>query len=611
MEALQIKSQLDPLRRLLDRIAWKRLVLRQAMAWAGWGAAVCVALLLVFALDVLFRMRVSERVVCLLIAFFCLGVAFARLAWPHMRWRENRRSIALLVERRQSIESDLVAALQFEASRSRGAGRDLDESSGRDSSDLRQAVIERAIKATPQVLEDTDLSLRPLKRRSAGLLLASSALVSVFLFFPQHARVFGARLLLRQQSYPTATTITSVTVDGKELLARPPRNDPRTATVPAEQSVEIYAEVVGAVPDSGFVELRLTTGSPGRSTIRRLVMAPVRDSLPLSAGTRQRYRARIERLPGDAMFRVVLGDARTEDLSIELLELPRIEVQCTVVPPDYAIHQHKPPPVGSLHITALEGSAVSFQIRSTNKQLVDVDLRLADSEGQEIVQLQQSTAGAGRWTLDLMPPNLASVSEDIRFQCRIVDQHGLAPKVAPAGTVRVRRDALPQAVVATAHRKVVPAASPSFDFQMSDDFGISTARLHIEMSDYSSADDRVAGTPNGPSETAASSGTPLAIPIELFDRPLLSEQLPWQGQVAVDLSQLALEPGDLLKVRLEIRDFRGELPSRIGASQPVYLEIADQAAVLAEIADQDQQTEKELTDLIETQNRVRENTNQR
>ena len=32
---------------------------------------------------------------------------------------------------------------------------------------------------------------------------------------------------------------------------------------------------------------------------------------------------------------------------------------------------------------------------------------------------------------------------------------------------------------------------------------------------------------------------------------------------------------------------------------------------LNEIADQDQQTEKELTDLIETQNRVRENTNQR
>ena len=84
------------------------------------------------------------------------------------------------------------------------------------------------------------------------------------------------------------------------------------------------------------------------------------------------------------------------------------------------------------------------------------------------------------------------------------------------------------------------------------------------------------------------------------------DKLPYQGRHPVDLGPLRLVPGDRVKLTLEASDYRGELPGESYFAEPLVLEIADEATVMAAIGEADEESDKQLNELIQQQLRIGE-----
>src|SRR3954469_6101143 len=121
----QLRARLGALRRR-----------RQGVRWGTAYSAVFIALLLAlggaFLVDFALEMNKVQRLVLLAIVIGAVVWAFRRFALPWLGQSESELDVALWVERQQHIDSDLVAALQFEEQRSHEWG----------SGQLRTAVVD-------------------------------------------------------------------------------------------------------------------------------------------------------------------------------------------------------------------------------------------------------------------------------------------------------------------------------------------------------------------------------------------------------------------------------------------------------------------------------------
>ena len=81
----------------------------------------------------------------------------------------------------------------------------------------------------------------------------------------------------------------------------------------------------------------------------------------------------------------------------------------------------------------------------------------------------------------------------------------------------------------------------------------------------------------------------------------MGDQLPHQARYPLSLLAWKLQPGDRLKLTLEVADERGAAPSRTYRSEPVVLEVTDEAGLLAAIAEADEESEKKLDEVIQQQ----------
>src|SRR5688572_10674938 len=108
-------SRLATLRSQLASLRRARAGVRAATAWSALGTAALWALAAMFALDVAFELPIPQRLVVILLAGAGIAWAYWRFTRPLLGRRESEIDMALLVERQQEIDSDLVAALQFES----------------------------------------------------------------------------------------------------------------------------------------------------------------------------------------------------------------------------------------------------------------------------------------------------------------------------------------------------------------------------------------------------------------------------------------------------------------------------------------------------------------
>jgi len=107
-------TKLSSLRARLADLRRRRQAVRWATGYAALALAVLWALVVAFLVDWSLQMTRPQRLVSLVV---CAGVVFwamRRFTLPWLGQRETDLDMALLVERQQKIDSDLVAALQFE-----------------------------------------------------------------------------------------------------------------------------------------------------------------------------------------------------------------------------------------------------------------------------------------------------------------------------------------------------------------------------------------------------------------------------------------------------------------------------------------------------------------
>jgi hypothetical protein len=198
------------------------------------------------------------------------------------------------------------------------------------------------------------------------------------------------------------------------------------------------------------------------------------------------------------------------------------------------------------------------------------------------------------WTLPGDTP-LARVRQELRYEVQVMDRDGMELESPLRGFVQLKLDRPPTVVASVVHRVVLPNATPLIEYRLNDDYGVGTAILQGQIQRQSDPADLSAdGAAEHPDES-------LELPIPLEPTPLVGEHLPHRGKFAIDLAKFKLVKGDQLKLTLAVVDHRGDSPGQQELSEPILLEISDEAGVLAAITEADERSEKRLGDVIKQQ----------
>ena len=213
------------------------------------GTAVLWALIGVFLVDFLLQREVAapQRAILLLIAAAAVAWAFYKYARPLLSIRESEVDMALLVERQHQLDSDLVAAIQFE-----------DDIQGRwGSRELELAVIDSVDYVTTvgdgiDVYHGFDRS--QLKRRAQIFGITAAVVAIASLIFPGYLAAFANRLALGSQHYPSATQIKSLAINGRNVLTGSGLQ-PASIRCAEGRGIEFLLRVEGSLPEKGLTRL--------------------------------------------------------------------------------------------------------------------------------------------------------------------------------------------------------------------------------------------------------------------------------------------------------------------------------------------------------------------
>lgn len=640
---------MSPLIELHRRLA----SLRRRRFWLRAGSALSVLLLVVlwslvglFVLDWTMRLSVGPRLVALLV----VAAAWAAVAWwlirPWWRQRETAIDLALFVQRQNKIDTDLVAALEFDAAQ-RGSG---DPRWG--SPTLQQAVIDHAARLGQDLDVYQGLTYRPLAVR-AGILGASLLVIGILAaVFAPYAQAFFRRLALNDVPYPTHTQIVRLVINGQEL----PVYSSQAVVIrcPEGRPVEIVAHCTGDLPPSGRIELWEAGGQNHSFESLRADNE--------SQDMRQ-YRASIPRLLRNVGFQVHLGDAWTSPGELHVVALPRVEVTLHTRPPDYLagrIPTTEGEP-GAMQAVVVDGSRVIVHLTST-KPLKPEGGAVLTTGGRtfalrRIGPAEKANAGANdsgeQWELDDDASPLANVKDTIAFDIQVTDQDGLQLPSPIQGYIRRKADRPPKASLQVTTRNVLPSAQPSVLFGALDDYGLAELRLEVSRTG-SDGKQQVLATHtlpvpqrsqrlepllfSAPAEMATAldegrlppeiagplreAGLPdgIALRVEVV-RPgevwnLMSSKDAWHfaikrekkrgtlqvfRQFVLDLAPLNASPGQELTVAVRAIDYRGAQPGEATLSEPVLISVTGEAAVLADISEPDTRSLETLNRIIQRQ----------
>jgi hypothetical protein len=548
-------TQLALLRSRLSQLHGQRKLLRWTTAWSAVALAVLWALGAAFLLDWSLAMSRAQRVVLLVMVGVAILWAFRRYALPWLGARESEIDLALMVERQQSIDSDLVAALQFE---SPASGR-------RGSPELERAVIDYVAEFSRDLNVFEGLPRAPARRRVRLLALTLAPLVVLAALFPHHFSAFVNRMFLGSAHYPTRTVLERIVINGTSIP--PAKTAASVVACPYGQPLELRVACGGELPPQGTAVLRGLTG--GAQT--ELVLQP-------SEENGAEFVAELPRLVDSVRYELYFGDAWTDPGTIQLIPLPVVTVDLEPVPPKYAagalLERDENQP-GARRIAVIEGSRVNLHLTCENKPLSEAVLTI-DGESWP---LEKVVGEKGVWALPAARSPLARVTEALRYEIQVKDEDGLGLERPARGYIRIKADRPPRVAATMVSRRVLPTATPRITFGAADDYGLSrlTAQLQISRAD-------------GATETRAVEIR--AVPTK--DQP----QTALRGDYALDLSPYQLAKGDELKVTLEAFDYRGDSPAKSAFSEPLVLEVTDREGILAALLEADEKSARQLDAII-------------
>ena len=315
---------------------------------------------------------------------------------------------------------------------------------------------------------------------------------------------------------------------------------------------------------------------------------------------------RVDRLMSGGSYAVYLGDDWTAPSVLKLLPLPSAELTIHVTPPDYArAETHPDTAANASDLAVLAGSRLHFEVTCSNhKTLTSAWLTLHHDATSQRIDLRPADAHKQLWKLPATETPLHRFTSPCRYEIQVNDTDGLQMPTPLRGRIQLRKDRLATGTAAVVHQTVLPNARPVVEYQATDDFGIHSLRLLVEIQRTTPVQ---LESPNASLSTSSVATSPADRPRErhtfdlLTQAPALAAVLPLSGRWPFDLATLDLTPGDLLKLTLEIVDFRGDQPGKQFLSESVILTISDERGVLEAITGADQEAQQKLNDIIQRQ----------
>jgi len=554
-------TKLATLHQRLANLRHRRRLVRLGAGLAAAAMALLWGLIALFLVDWLLHMTQAQRGLAMVIAAGCVAWAIRRYAWHWLTYRETELDVALLVERQHEIDSDLVAALQFERPEARRWG----------SVQLEDQVIDYTADIGTRLDVRHDVPRKDLNRRALLLAVMAVVFAGLMWLFPEYAVVFFNRLLLGNRHYPTRTTIDSVAINGHAVDLTSRR--PQVITCPYGQPVRFEATCSGELPATGHAALRAERGG-------------LQTTVPLEPTAQKQglYLGVLPRLVDAVSYQLYLGAAWTPAGRLLVVPLPMIDVQMEITPPDYARNGHKPAETTGLrHISVMEGSRVVVRMTS-DSPLREATFSIDEKPYAMARDVSASSkSGEDRWILDPANTPLDNVAEPIRYTIQVTDAHNLQLERPIQGVIRIQADLKPRIAGSVVTRHVLPTARPTIAYNASDDYGL--ARLAI-LPEVVHAD----GTTEPRGE------------IVIYESP--KGQTPSKerkDRFRLDLTPLKTVKGDQVKLTLQAVDFRGQRPGGETACEPLLLEVTDEQGILAAMAETDRESARQLQTMIERQ----------
>ena len=587
-------TRLIDLRRRLANLRRRRQRIRVGTALTGMAAALLTIVAAVFLLDWLFEMTRVQRAVLLLLGVAATGWAFYRYFLPWVGYEETDLQMALLVERQHNIDTDLIAALEFESPQAPAWG----------SPALEAAVIDHAAGLSQRLNVMQGISLDALKRRALVFGVACVAWTVVAIFFPYHVATFFQRMLMSNVHYPTRTHIEAITV--RNLKEGPVDNggaawqtvdsrkvDPQA---PDKKPVRIYYG--GKVQIDVACDRRHVPAQPGRVVLSG-VKSGTQTTLELARASEgdNLFTAEWARPIESVDVQVYLGDAWTEQWRLELTEPPVIEIQPEVIPPMYAGKETDRIQLtpGLLQFSVVEGSQVRFRLVS-DKWLKSAYLEARNDDGAHTYRLEAVDSDSrkdGRHVYMIGAAEgeqgpLGAVTQLTRYTIQVVDVDGQQLERPKEGLIRIQADGPPRIVAQTVTRYVLPTGQPTVYFGAHDDYGIGKVTVTREITHGDVAEEDELTVYELPST----------------ERPLKTIQ---QG-VVLDFKALKnpkgeprLVKGDTVKITLRATDFRGKQPGKMALAEPLVFQVTDEQGILAGMIEHDQRSAEQLKVMIQRQ----------
>jgi hypothetical protein len=576
-------SKIAPLHSHLAALRRQRWGLRLARGGMALGALLLAALIVNFLLDWLFAFSRPQRGVFLAVIGGLVLWGLRRFVWPAILAHETDIDLALLVERQQGIDSDLVAALQFESPQARAWG----------SVELEEAVVDYVAEFGNTLKVKRGLAGTDVRRAALALGATAGAVCLVGGLFPDHAAVFLNRLLLGSAHYPTKTIIQRIVVNGTDTdLTQPTARPPR---IPLGSPVRFEVEARGVLPDTGTIRVVVKTGGAATTLTLARTQPPLQgnvepreggDTLGDAIGAKSRanggseiYSAELARLTDEISYQIFLGDAWTEPAPVLVIPPPVVSLELDHTPPRYAVRQAASATgTSSRQISVIEGSQVSLTVRCGNKSLAKVELVTDDAR----FSLEPQDAERQIWKLPTAGTPLARVTGPIPFEVEAVDEDGLSPDQPLRGHIRIEADRPPRIAAAVVTEKVLPAAQPGIAWGAADDYGLAEIRLHRQITRQTGEIDQAIDVVQN---------------VVAKDQP----QTSLRGRYVLNLAPLSLSKGDQVRVTLEAVDYRGDQSGMTAQSEPVVFQVTDESGILAGLIEADEKSARQLDEIIQRQ----------
>ena len=539
------------LRARLEALRWARAAVRWGNALALLVTVLLVSWGLACALDVTLHWNRWLRGAVLVVWGTGLAAVLHRWIWPEVRTSESLEQVALIVEREHGIDSDLIAALQFDGNQSPVCG----------SPRLASAVVEYVAEFSHSLDVFRGFSWQPLPRRTGTAAILAGIAACSLMLYPAHAAAFWNRFWLGTARYPTRTQLIELTVNGRPV--------PWQSSVPEELAIPQDQPVTLAVQLAGDIPAQVTAEVQGEETQEVALWT-------FAAREPKTFAFTAPRLSESMQLTVRAGDAESDPVHIRVVPLPLVELQWSVIPPDYARETViADTPAGARTFSALQGSQLRLSVQPINKPLAAVQLKL---NNRTLPLAPVDPAAGSSWQLP-GTADLGELQETLRYELQVVDTDGLSLQPAIQGEIRLHPDRIPRVAAAVVSRKVLPTATPALTYGASDDFGLQNLSWKLEI------------------VKADGARRTLEQPIWTSQSHPRERQV--RGSIDVPLKDLQLAKGDELRLIVTARDDRGKFPPGEGVSEPLILEVTDRNGILESLLEIDQQSARQLDEIIE------------